>query len=159
MNLLEWFLKDWGHDQVPNTVEESLQGCRPGEWTNAPIDLARVMTLQNDLIERGKRTWFTCQKRPFIDVSDAEIDAYEQAGRGRSDPSIAKTGRAAISASSGRGRNADADAIINDQLSMTNSMGNGGNEPMGTSRKNRRVQSHPVLQESRSRGRPTDGSA
>ncbi len=36
------------------------------------------MTLQNDLIERGKRTWFTCQKRPFIDVSDAEIDAYEQ---------------------------------------------------------------------------------
>ena len=78
VNLLEWFLKDWDHDQVPNTVEEGLAGCRPGEWTNAPMDLGRVLTLQNDLIERGKRTWFTCQKRPFRDVSDAEINAYEQ---------------------------------------------------------------------------------
>jgi len=78
VNLLEWFLKDWDHDQVPNTVEDSLQGCRPGEWTNAPIDLTKVMTMQDDLIARGKRTWFTCQKRPFTDVSDAEINAYEQ---------------------------------------------------------------------------------
>ena len=78
INLLEWFLKDWDHDQVPNTVEASLPGCRPGEWTNAPIDLARVLTMQDDLIARGKRTWFTCQKRPFSDASDAEINAYEQ---------------------------------------------------------------------------------
>jgi hypothetical protein len=78
VNLLEWFLKDWDHDQVPNTVEERLAGCRPGEWVNAPLDLARLLTMQHDLIERGKRTWFTCQKRPFSDVTDAEINAYEQ---------------------------------------------------------------------------------
>lgn len=78
VNLLEWFLKDWDHDQVPNTVEEGLPGCRPGEWTNAPIDLARVMTLRDDLVERGKRTWFTCTQRPFSDVTDAEINAYTQ---------------------------------------------------------------------------------
>lgn len=76
VNLLEWFLKDWDHDQVPNTVEEGLPGCKPGEWTNAPIDLARVMTLRDDLVERGKRTWFTCTQRPFSDVTDAEINAY-----------------------------------------------------------------------------------
>ena len=78
VNQLEWFLKDWDHDQVPNTVEESLTECKPGEWTNAPIDLAKVLTMQDDLIERGKRTWFTCRQRPFTDVTDAEINAYRQ---------------------------------------------------------------------------------
>jgi hypothetical protein len=78
VNLLEWFLEDWDHDQVPNTVEESLAECKPGEWTSAPIDLAKVLTMQDELIERGKRTWFTCKQRPFGDASDAEINAYRQ---------------------------------------------------------------------------------
>ncbi|MCC7417375.1 MAG: hypothetical protein IT176_09555 [Acidobacteria bacterium] len=78
VNLLEWFLKDWDHDQVPNTVEESRPDCQPGEWTNAPIDLAKVVAQQGELVERGRRTWFTCRERPFADASDAEIDAYRQ---------------------------------------------------------------------------------
>ncbi len=78
VDLLEWFLKDWDHDQVPNTVEEGLPDCQPGEWTNAPLDLARLLTMQDDLVERGKRTWFTCRQRPFNDASDAEINAYRQ---------------------------------------------------------------------------------
>lgn len=78
VNLFDWFLKDWDHDQVPNTVEEGLPGCQPGEWTNAPIDLAQAVARRQDLIDRGKRTWFTCRQRPFADASDAEINAYRQ---------------------------------------------------------------------------------
>lgn len=78
VNLLEWFLTDWDHDQVPNTVEEGLAECRPGAWTTPPIDLARLLTMPDDLVERGKKTWFTCRQRPFDDVTDAEINAYRE---------------------------------------------------------------------------------
>jgi len=78
VNLLEWFLTDWDHDQVPNTVEEGLAECRPGAWTTPPIDLARLLTMPDDLVERGKKTWFTCRQRPFDDVTDAEINAYRR---------------------------------------------------------------------------------
>jgi hypothetical protein len=78
VSLLDWFLGDWDHDQVPNKVEDSLAQCKAGAWTNAPIDAAKLLTLQDDLVARGKQTWFTCRKRPFADVTDAEINAYWQ---------------------------------------------------------------------------------
>ena len=62
--LAEWLLRDWDHDLVPNTVEEGLAGCQPGTWRP-------TLTL-------GKDTWFTCERRPFQDATDAEINAYYQ---------------------------------------------------------------------------------
>lgn len=41
-------------------------GPRPGAQHRRP-----TLTL-------GKDTWFTCQRRPFQDVTDAEINAYYQ---------------------------------------------------------------------------------
>lgn len=60
--LAEWLLRDWDHDQVPNSVEESLPGCKPGTFTPT--------------LTAGRDTWFTCQQRPFTDATDAEINAY-----------------------------------------------------------------------------------
>jgi len=64
VTLPEWLLRDWDHDLVPNTVEENLAGCKPGTW-------APTLTL-------GRGTWFTCERRPFQDATDAEINAYYQ---------------------------------------------------------------------------------
>ena len=62
VSIPEWFLRDWDHDQVPNTVEDLLAGCKVGTWTPT--------------LALGRDTWYTCNARPFDDVTDAEINAY-----------------------------------------------------------------------------------
>lgn len=78
VSLPDWFLNDWDHDLVPNEVETLLAGCKPGTKIDLAVDVLKLLTLaeKNDLIERGKRTWFTCAQRPFQDATDAEINAY-----------------------------------------------------------------------------------
>ncbi len=64
VSIPEWFLRDWDHDQVPNTVEDLLAGCKAGAWTPT--------------LSLGRDTWYTCNARPFDDVTDAEINAYRK---------------------------------------------------------------------------------
>lgn len=79
VDLSDWFLNDWDHDLVPNEVETLLTGCKPGTRIDMTVDVLKALTLRDkeDLIERGKKTWFTCAQRPFRqDTTDAEINAY-----------------------------------------------------------------------------------
>ncbi len=70
VNFFVYRARDWDYDGVPRSVEKSEPGCRDDHVSEVEIAFSKWREKRID-------TWYTCTGRPFPNVTDRELYAYD----------------------------------------------------------------------------------